>query len=425
MIDILFDSCFAVENSSAGLLMVSQTSLDNSVFLHGDKLIEGTDKKRQRHRSAGDNHIKVRSNSLFSGWRPRHSSGDNGIAVRYSELVQRDKENMIEKIKESDRSDESKIAEKDSGVVLVDDITNDASHRFGSPHSVNRSVTEFSDASSPSPKNSPTHSLRMPVTENDPLGLFRDDLEKTDTRVEDSLLSLSPVQSPTHQNGVQLVSSTPFAVSHTDDVCGAAFQCNSNNNSQSRHVDKLCQSNSLSDKCLDTHEDLPAIERTDPKHRSIERTNSSPDCLGTSEKFKLSNLWSVKEYFSPQSPHKQHSSMSLDESHRDKNPDEVTVQRGGSLKRHNEALSGFLKYASSAVANKINELKQSLQSPSKFGSSSSLGKSLDESEGYSSPAKHDQSKNLSKKYSCSLDMLSSDSSRDTSSDDIKAVPYGE
>lgn len=109
-------------SSQAGLLMLSQNSLDSTSFPQDVNLqssLNAGDNKRKRHRSAGDYHTKTsRSNSVFNNWRPRHISGDPSCIGRTPKEILLDDDIFVEENVISRGNLEGINETVDSGVIV-------------------------------------------------------------------------------------------------------------------------------------------------------------------------------------------------------------------------------------------------------------------------------------------------------------------
>ncbi|XP_064618735.1 C-myc promoter-binding protein-like isoform X2 [Lineus longissimus] len=180
--------------SSAGLLMTSQTSVDESVFDGlGAGDMNSNERIRRRHRSAGDNRRgRLGGAGLQNSWRTRHRSGDpnmTSIGMKKQDSAERGDENSMQ----------GDVIEKDK---LVSDLTNSSSEsttpRKNDDLEPSRMqaraclagiapilapgpdiLCDFEEPRTPTAlsviaetKAATSVLERTPVTENDPLGLF-------------------------------------------------------------------------------------------------------------------------------------------------------------------------------------------------------------------------------------------------------------
>lgn len=353
--------------------------------------------KRKRHKSAGDHsYVKTRSNSLFSSWR-HNSQGSEEKPVKYSELVTKDQQaNLIETAgerveKEFLKSEMQDISEeiKDSGVGLdeneVGGEEEELAERFGAvgivtndeESSNNDKGTKCDDVNScdssgkkldsireiksrsgslkSSATSSPVHYVATPVTENDPLGLFMDTGEtpSASNSRESSVSKSSP-----EKVREQFVSKKPFEdeLSKQQSDLGRCNSVGSSSNEDSNRVDSSGRALS------------PINER---QKLNLERTSSFPENLGNSSKGGETPRKS--DFINSEVASLGRSSSSLHEAKVEGNG----LFRTGSFRRHKNNLSGMLKFATGAVANKLSELKVSI-TPSKLGSNMSLTPSCED-----------------------------------------------
>ncbi|XP_041375007.1 C-myc promoter-binding protein-like [Gigantopelta aegis] len=378
----------SIINNSAGLLMVSQSSLEHHTFNLSRDAEEFMDKKRRRHKSVGE-FVKMRSNSLFASWRPRHSSGDDKMLMRFSELQLKER---VVKIPENVSADDSVFTnsaeyssqktkdEKDSGVELnenhmlfsdSDEHTDPKHTRFcdnslSNGATCNRS-TSLHDDDGDKPIFESTRKAHTPCTENDPLGHF------TGASVLDSapLISFSPSHSP--KSLVSLCTSTPYptVLNHSKETDG----------------DSVCKqfsdsSSSADPSSLAVKLDIHGLVEPSKRKPDLGRTSSSPNCLA--DLIEIRPNIPVKSQSMDEDHPPINSTSSLNELGRFEKTSEYLLRRTRSLKKTNEAITGFLKFAARGArgaVNKLNEFKQSMTTPIKDGSTASLSKSIDEDSG--------------------------------------------
>ncbi|XP_029643627.1 C-myc promoter-binding protein isoform X2 [Octopus sinensis] len=369
--------------SSAGVLMVSDSILKNNNFNYNLHDLE-MEAKRKRHKSAGDNHLKTRSNSMFSNWRPSWSSA-NAFSMRFSDLTKKEKvsETIEQKTVETCLLANPSI--EDSGIILDEANQNEAVQQLPSEKEPSKEATPTDETDSKSTTKSPTKSsiplsssFSAPITENDPLGLFDNNVNESEMNNNSSPVSpTKPSSSFSKKSLVQTIS--PERILH--DI----------------RASNLCST--LHEEGMDD-EDLVNI-RYDTGNRKLGdlgRTSSSPDCLADS----------VKANFNHQTPQKKSkisSTLSLDEAGKVDRSQDTKLRRTNSLRRRNEMLSGVLKSAS-LVLNKLNELKQSITQPGHSGSNLSLTPSEDRDSGTGDEDNHDGLSGLKQRMSGSLDFLS-------------------
>ncbi|XP_050402671.2 C-myc promoter-binding protein isoform X3 [Patella vulgata] len=373
-----YETLKGVISKSAGLLMVSQGVLDNCVFRQGSMNMVENEKKRRRHKSAGDYWTKARSNSLLASLRPWLTGTGDESSIRFSDLVHKDGDDDIfedgisDKAK-TDSTDSGKKLEniKDSGVGLdenghtfdTEECEEESSKNIfcanGSTKTGNRlsNISEKSSEGARSPTESLSSSIiKTPVTESDPLGYFME--EELKSSMEKS--SSSPTKTSDSSNSFnskRLFSSTPFA--SIDNVK------NCDNYDTRSHTGSL-DSTSVQNAPIKTLSDLG-------------RTSSSPNCLLGAEKDVNTEKDSENLSNSTVMPQKQ-SSLSLDEPK--ERPTSFMLRRTQSLRRNTtEAMTGLFSYAAKTTTKaykKFNEIKQSITTPVKNGSTASLARSMDD-----------------------------------------------
>ena len=416
-------------NNSAGLLMVSQSSLDHHTFNLSRDAEEFMDKKRRRHRSVGE-FVKMRSNSLFASWRPRPSSGDDKLLMRFSDLQMKDLQlkdlqlkNPVVNIPENESANANDSVftpssqysssrpkdEKDSGVELNEnhalfsdsDEHADPRHSDFCDNSLSNGATCNRPASPPltdteeKQSKEPIHTAHTPCTENDPLGHF------TGGSLADSdpLVSVSPNHSP--QSLVSLCTSTPFPIVSND------------SKETNRDICKQLSTSSSSPHQLNPSVKLDMTE-TSKKKPDLGRTSSSPNCLADLKEIRP-NI-PVKSQSMDEDHPPINSTSSLNELGRFEKTTEYLLRRTRSLKKPNEAITGFLKFAARGArdaVSKLNEFKQSMTTPVKDGSTVSLSKSIDEDSGTGDESNCATTPSQPKFGSCQ-DMLSEHSTTDGS-----------
>ena len=387
---------------------------------------------RKRHKSAGDHlQTKIRSNSLFANFRMRYFSEEDKIGMKFSDLMAkensedntmlRSREAAEDKTQVSDMKDISEEI-KDSGVALDEneahcgcgeneDLEKEYSSNVGDIENVDKSegvdddtvtdtiecdkdltsseiasddvikTSDMGDAAVELRKeeigkdirgtksySSPLHSI--PVTENDPLGLF---IEPSVKKVEERTKSVESLESPNSspvKNREKFMASKPFAnfeLKRKVELKDGLGQCNTENSSRNEELTKEGRSSSVINS---------PVERVQKNLYKIERTFSFPEDLGhgaKSQPFKANRSGSAQTDQGALI----HSSTSLNDSMKSEAKAEFRLFRTGSFRRHKDNFSGMLKFATGAVAKKLSEVKLSM-TPIKLGSRDSLTPSIDE-----------------------------------------------
>ncbi|XP_061172987.1 DENN domain-containing protein 4C-like isoform X2 [Saccostrea echinata] len=407
-------------SSQAGLLMLSQNSLDSTSFPQEVNLqssFNAGDSKRKRHKSAGDYHTKTtRSNSVFNNWRPRHISGDPSCMARPSKDML-DDDIFVEEAEPSSGPNLEGITETvDSGVIVED--SQGAGHPSETPQTQNlenRTIPPVIMESKPCDipqrrslldgSSNFVHSLSSPVTENDPLGLFKDESPEQGEEEEKVVMRRKNIQTkPFESERLSYVRhSADFdADIHPDakiifdpddpdsvytvreiDPSEAGIKCNRNIPDDQKASFRLGSGLSLDDSLSsnDLYGDsrpLSQMEKIGKRLKEMGRTQSTPDNLDEQDRSSKSRLSAVTSYLTSfQSPTKK-SQDSLDEA--GGTPSESRFSRLGSFRKR-ERLSGAFKSAAGALMNKMNEIKQTISTPVKYGSNQSLGRSSDNLDG--------------------------------------------
>ncbi|XP_022330463.2 C-myc promoter-binding protein-like isoform X4 [Crassostrea virginica] len=399
-------------SSQAGLLMLSQHSLDASSFPQDANLqssLNAGDNKRKRHRSAGDYHTKTtRSNSVFNNWRPRHISGDTScIARTQKEIAFEDDDIFVEENVISRGNLEGINETTDSGVIVEDsqgagnlcerpqelDLNDDPSQSSSSPFDIPQRKSLLSESSSF------VHSVGTPVTENDPLGLFREEDAPGAPEDEKVVMRRRNIQTqPFHSERLSYARHSanfdeeihPQATLITDpddpnvvysvreiDPSEAGIKCNIPDDQKAsfRLGSGLSLDETMSNEFLGGPRPLSQMEKIGKRLKEMGRTQSTPDNLDEQDRTSKSGFSAVTSYLkSFQSPTKK-SQDSLDDV--DVQPSESRFARLGSFRKR-ERLSGAFKSAAGALMNKVHEIKQTISTtPVKYGSSQSLGRSSD------------------------------------------------
>lgn len=385
--------------SSAGVLMVSESLMSGSLSKsmgpavgHSGKTED--QKERKRHKSAGDHsYLKTRSNSLLSSWRPKSQSEEK--PMKYSQLIENEQsQNLLdneEDVTEKDflNSEMQDISEeiKDSGVGLDENEVGGDDDEFGdqskSKLESDDSVvtadnnTESGDVTSDgggvkqksidsineiksrsgslkSSTSSPVHYVATPVTKDDPLGALMNPGES-----ESVFENRSEPKSSPEKVREQFVSKKPF-----EDELNSKRDVGKCNSESSSNEESVRVDNSKT-------KVLSPVEEHYKNKFKMERTNSFPENLGNSSKGERTPQKS--ESLHPEVASLGRSSSSLHEARTEKSG----LFRTGSFRRHKNNISGMLKFATGAVANKLSELKVSM-TPSKLGSNTSLTPSCED-----------------------------------------------
>ncbi|XP_064610090.1 C-myc promoter-binding protein-like isoform X1 [Liolophura sinensis] len=436
-----FDTLHGSVGSAAGLLMVSQTSLDESVFGHLGELHLSTslgqeDITRKRHKSAGDHgQMKQRSVSLLEK-RGRHSSDDEKTAqvIRFCDFAKKrdghDKSIVngdvftdshrqessagavnapsdgmtVKSGGDNPSTDLSVYGSKDAEQTISPIVKPPQSLQLNSQSSQSNVMRTEEDKRTPtihSPRGSPERKSATPVLTNDPLGAFNEPLQnrKKDSGVSGSvspthkkklpkspLTTTSPLRTPKVEDAESLFGRKSSVVSENS-VCSC-----DDSSSKAVGVNCVCNSPSAKKPWLTDLQGETPISRTSSLPGGSQSAVQSPsEVIDT--KTELSRTSSTPEWLS--SPEKSRLSLwGLRSPFRQagetvQSPDtstsspkmevakEFAFRRTQSLRKSKDAVSKMLKFTASAMATKFNEFKQSMSTPTKSDSFSSLGQSSD------------------------------------------------
>jgi hypothetical protein len=248
------------------------------------------------------------------------------------------------------------------------------------------------------------HSIGTPVTENDPLGLFKDESAKQEQEEKVVMRRKNVQTQPFESERLSYVRRSgdfdedihPGATLVMDlddpdvvysireiDPSEAGIKCNKRDPEQKTASFRLGSGLSL-DESVSSNDlygetrPLSQMERIGKRLKDMGRTQSTPDNLDEQDRTSKSGLSAVTNYLkSFQSPTKK-SQDSLDEV--GGTTSESRFSRLGSFRKR-ERLSGAFKSAAGALMSKVNEIKQTISTPVKYGSNPSLGRSSDNLDG--------------------------------------------
>lgn len=346
-----------VVGSAAGLLMVSQTSLDESVFgqlgeMQLSTSLRQEDVTRKRHKSAGDHgQMKQRSVSLLEK-RGRHSSDDEKASpvIRFSDMAKKkdshDKpivngdvftdshrqENMADVLNppsdgmivksggDNPSTDLSAYNNKDAEPTVSPIVKPPQSLPLNNQSSQSNVMTIEEDQIPPriySPKVSPERKPATPVLTNDPLGAFNEPLQngKKDSSGSGPVLSnhkkklpksplttTSPQRTPKVEDAENLFGRKSSVVSENS-VCSCE---DSNTCSKPSGVNCVCSNPSAKKPWLTDIQGETPISRTSSLPGGSQSEVQSP-CVGIESKTELSRTSSTPEWLS--SPEKSRLSL--------------------------------------------------------------------------------------------------------------------
>ncbi|KAK3096746.1 hypothetical protein FSP39_002860 [Pinctada imbricata] len=406
-------------NSQAGLLMLSQSNLDKDFPGETENQTQEPGHSRKRHRSAGDYHTKSKPVHILSNWRPRHISGDPytnhkglpeilGIDAMEDDcfMEENEKSNDFLITESSDRGNVEELSENvnnnnhgsmnvndssfnnldDSNNLVIDDLDVSGNENLDSSckndeHSL-LAATKSDPCDIPMRRNDSFASGRSgvlspisygtPVTENDPLGFFN----KNDSIVHDDVDGRKKAEE------CEIFDADGFSFSGHEVIPNFTSESSENDNTKKNFV--LGSGASLDHYTPNTasteQQPLSPTEKIGKMLRDVGRTNSSPGNLdsqldsmdGRKERSSwLSSMNPVKGYIKSLHSLSKKSQESLDESPNSSSASESRFKRLGSFKK-SERLSGALKYMSSALTNKFQEIKQTIGTPGSYGSNMSL-----------------------------------------------------
>ncbi|KAH9487854.1 C-myc promoter-binding protein [Bulinus truncatus] len=361
-------------NNSCGLVMLSKACLEKSSCLpETDLRLQVEEAKRRRHRSAGDTHAKPsRSMSLFASWRPPHpaivpgqdSDGAVKLRLNFSDLIK----------KEEDNTCLVSLASKDNNLQISESLNNETdsslvqSIKDSNVHSVAGNLNPLSssppvtgESNSPSPylpgcvalEESPTIGK---VVESSSHPSCDHELVVQQTTVDKSSLAL--------KDSVSL--STNSNISNSGGSEATTSQTAEDNTVHNGPVDNATASRREIRRSVSIPEDRLSGQFNEPTiKQSLSETGHTLNSPAASKA--TEPRLSVK----PISEDSQ-SVNSLTDTKKEKASD-FMFKRTHSLKKTNEAIGSFLKFASKAAFTKLNELKNTIATPIKNGSLGSLG----------------------------------------------------
>ncbi|KAK7491704.1 hypothetical protein BaRGS_00016960 [Batillaria attramentaria] len=337
--------------NSAGVLMVSETFLENGAYLaSGDLRLEVEQASRVRHKGEpGGGPKPTRSMSLFASWRPKNILNGEfklpSVPMKFSDLARREEDDVslssmqsteeaqpkseVTTTVDSDSSSAGRSEVKDSGVGLDEQPS---SHDYGPRVDTKRGLDSIDETSQSQPNSNVCN---------------------TESGAAPGLNGADSAVSNNVDGGVNGESaSIDVAHSHSVGECVTP--------EKSRPVTLLGEAGRAMSTPAAGQVTSTPLSSAEPCRTPVQKQNSNPEYhpLPRSE------------------PRK-----SLPEP-----PSDMALRRSQSLRRTNdvmqktgEAVSGFLKFASKAAYSKFNELKQSITTPIKNAASlSSLGRSTDE-----------------------------------------------
>ncbi|PVD19799.1 hypothetical protein C0Q70_20290 [Pomacea canaliculata] len=389
--------------SSAGLLMVSQVFLEHGSYLaSGDLRQEMEEASRRRHKSEGAGGPKpARSMSLFASWRPKSSTnGDSSkvTPVRFSELVRSEEDDVsfssvhstdnvhqkadVTTVLISDFPSEEKSEIKDSGVEL------DENQPLGGENETGVAEGGCGEG---------TSLIELAMEEKYSIVSTKTDMEQL-VDMEERNGCEAGGKGDGNRNGVDLTQVVfvgdlgsrlgcvlPVTLEEQPDSPDNMCNSRTEENAVLRGVDRFV-STSDSSKSPSTLEsvvrrasDTMASFKTPASLAALGRTMSTGAQPGTApstpSKKQNSSQDSVNSVSEPQKSTESTSEYTFRRSHSLRLTNDM-------MQKTNEAISGFLRFASKAAYSKLNELKQSITTPIRNATSqSSLARSSEELDG--------------------------------------------
>lgn len=389
--------------SSAGLLMVSQVFLEHGSYLaSGDLRQEMEEASRRRHKSEGAGGPKpARSMSLFASWRPKSSTnGDSSkvTPVRFSELVRSEEDDVsfssvhstdnvhqkadVTTVLISDFPSEEKSEIKDSGVEL------DENQPLGGENETGVAEGGCGEG---------TSLIELAMEEKYSIVSTKTDMEQL-VDMEERNGCEAGGKGDGNRNGVDLTQVVfvgdlgsrlgcvlPVTLEEQPDSPDNMCNSRTEENAVLRGVDRFV-STSDSGKSPSTLEsvvrrasDTMASFKTPASLAALGRTMSTGAQPGTApstpSKKQNSSQDSVNSVSEPQKSTESTSEYTFRRSHSLRLTNDM-------MQKTNEAISGFLRFASKAAYSKLNELKQSITTPIRNATSqSSLARSSEELDG--------------------------------------------
>ncbi|XP_070177502.1 DENN domain-containing protein 4C-like isoform X1 [Littorina saxatilis] len=378
--------------NSAGLLMVSQTFVEQGAYLASGDLRLEVESTRGRHKGDPGNGPKPsRSMSLFASWRPRNNGeGKPAAHMRFSELTRKEEDDVsLSSIQsgddshhklDSDSSSGGRCEVKDSGVGLDEPPT---SH----PTSQESVANEEGEQGSEDKEQAAGDNHLQSVAEGKDGCEAEAEASNPEKQSSQSAPSCGSCNTDSQACVAAEGQSTEQSTSESDSAAAATDSVRT----ESDGVDGASAGPSSGDNI----QVKPASKAHPPTTLGqVGRTMSSP-C--THPPSTPTHPPSVAESRTPVQKQNSLPSQSQRGSEPRKSlpdkPGEYVMQRSQSLKRGsndmmqktNEAITGFFKFASKAASasySKFNEIKQSITTPIKNAASlSSLTRSQDDLEG--------------------------------------------
>ncbi|CAL1526082.1 unnamed protein product [Lymnaea stagnalis] len=386
-------------NNACGLVILSKACIERGSFLPDTDLrLQVEEAKRRRHRSAGEGPKPSRSMSLFASWRPPRLNGSSNdtdeqtkLILNFSELMKKEEEGVIDASSLSSKQNTESVFEPSGDVVSGGDAGNTC---VQSVSNVNGLPTSSHHSSHPPETNGSlsTSSPLLTIDESDHL------LDSTPTvYLEGGPVVKNPLQESS------AVGDSSNSSSHQSKSKGLTKpsppgQQVTTSKTQSADTDTCSPGDIL------PTTDASTNGVTDVNRREIRRSVSIPEDRlsgqfnessikqSLSETGNTLNSPRVDQKTPVKTPVKapvkhisedSQSINSLSDSKKE-GPSDFVLRRTQSLKKTNETIGSFLKFASKAAFTKLNELKQTITTPIKNGSLGSLGslsQSVEELEG--------------------------------------------
>lgn len=396
--------------NSCGLVIISQASQERSSFLSDTDLrLEVEEAKRRRHRSAGEGQNKPsRSMSLFAGWRsPRHNntaSGSNDaeegskVTFRYSDLIKNEDGNAslsheANSVKSSDcasgdntninmyyMSDMQPAVQNEAHVSKSMGAICPPLHPDSDKLQTVPSVTiSDSNISSHAPS-TPTSGRKAKVIPESDSVVGDTNTDSKEKKELSSIIKTVPDKSCSTPNHSIVIQAENGQAAHSSIDSGALSENNSevtasSNSQQSSSIKSGYNVNDNTITSTDRSDLRRSVSISDDKlsgqfnEVSVNPSLGEPDCTLSSSGGDMPAGHTAP---SKQVEEDSESINSLTDTKKER-PTDFMFRRTQSLRKTNEAIGSYLKWASKAAFTKLNELKQTITTPLKNGSLGSLG----------------------------------------------------
>ncbi|BFY98657.1 hypothetical protein BsWGS_01697 [Bradybaena similaris] len=384
--------------NACGLVILSEASLKRNSFIPDADLQQQVEEaKRRRHRSAGENQTKpARSMSLFASWRsPKPANGTDAsidvddrskITFRYSDLIKNEDKDHLnlgdsKVVKDlegvSGNSSSSHLYATNSVVQFVIENEPDLNQVVSSKSTdavksdILHSVATVSSESCPS-----SHVLADAASDNQP-GIVLEPVSQS--AVSDPSSVVAETDNPSHETLLQDSAEQTASAS----IDSNAHCCNNSSsdtieNSATKQKKDIIFHDKIGDNSvlLDRSDIRRSVSISEDKlsDQHFSEIQIKPSLGGSSRTLNSSGGDIPVELRNPskQIAEDVQSISSLTDTKKER-PADFMLKRTQSLKRTNEAIGSYLKWASRAAFTKLNELKETITTPLRNGSLGSLG----------------------------------------------------